>query len=66
MNLKRKYIHILIQYGQLYVYADDSKHGQKISLDEIDNECLIGEIEHRKDKKKVFDICLNLKDFIEK
>ena len=40
---KRKYIHVQLIDGNLFIYADDNLRGQKITFKELDNECLVAE-----------------------
>ena len=40
MKIKRKFLHIELMDGQLYVYAADEQFGAKeITLNQIDEEC---------------------------
>jgi hypothetical protein len=44
--MKRKYLHVEITDGVLYIYADDRSHGGKpFSLNEMDNQCDAGMVE---------------------
>jgi len=43
--MKRKYLHIEIIDGELYIYADNKLHGAKtFTLEDIDSECNVGSV----------------------
>ena len=42
-NMKRKYIHIELIDGSLYIYSDNKKRGSKLTLQDMDTECLVAE-----------------------
>ncbi len=67
--MKRKYLHVEVMNGILYVYADDKAWGAKtLSLEQMDNECMIGNLSdlwgtHRGGKHLKIHVKVPLKDF---
>ena len=55
MKPKRKYLYVEIDRGALYIYGSDMLHkrSQTLTLDMLDNECMIAEFTGKSTKVRV-------------
>ncbi len=56
----RKYLHVELLNGALFVYVDDKKRGELYKLEDLDNECMITD-----DLEKKIVISVNIPDLLE-